>query len=331
VNEVLLNKTYRRVLPQDAFFPCRIKARPKQITEGFITLDKFYSILAKRLYVSVKGEGVDANKKMFISLYDKFSGRQIIPKTDIRTFTPNFIGNDNPDYRLEDNDNIHHYFREQAPLAFVIESEQDAQAQVDITVLGERFFTGLNQGSDFTGEIELIENPEQMPSVKDGRIEFKYLPKPLGLIFKATLHNGEFEFNKYGTQEADGLLQRATGEFVGYKLNPMSQYKLSEISIHSNLPQEVFAGAVSVPFEFNLRSTRKQSMMALPFVFNSHLVRSEVESYMQNINADETNFLIGNLYGKLEQTSQIVSLGVNEVRVIVNCVVYEGKEKLKDE
>jgi len=331
MNELLLNKTYRRQLPQDAFFPCRIKARPKQVTEGFITLDRFYSLMAKRLYVSVKGVGLDKNKSVFISLYDKFSGRQIIPKTDVRTFTPNF--NQGLEMRLEDNDNIHHYFREQAPLSFMVESEQDVPAQVDFLVLGERFFTGLNQGSDFTGEIELIENPEQMPSVVDGRIEFKYLPKPLGMIFKATLHNGEFIFNKNlePIVEATGELQIATGEYVGYKLNPMSQYKLSEISIHSNLPQEVFAGAVKTPFQFNLRSTRKQSMMAFPFVFNSHIIRSEVESYMQNINADATNFLIGNLYGSLEQTSQIVSLGINEVRVIVNCVVYEGKEKLLNE
>jgi len=313
-----INRTFDSPLPQDAIFPCRIVCEPGSVQEGAVTLDRFFSLYSSRLYASVKGEGLSQSDEIFLTVQDKYSGREIMAKTNVKSFSPGLSAG--LESRLTDKDNFRHYFREQAPIKFIAENRGVHKATIDITVLGQRYFTGKNQGSDFSETLDFASEETIGTPGEPSGIEYTYLPKPVSFRFVSRLRDGKFIFDMADSAES--------GEHAAYKLNPLSRYKLTELSIQTSLPEGVFAGSVSSRFLFNIRSSKNQSMIALPFEFSSHVFRSEVESYLTNRDSDDNNFLIGNLYGEVAQTAEIVRLGYDKLTIVINCVIYEGKENV---
>jgi len=300
-----INRTFDSMLPQDAVFPCRIKCPAKSTAEETVVIDKFFNLYLQRLYVSAKSKRGVPSDTLYLSLCDGYSGREIFKRVSLTEF------------RLLDRDNLRHYFREQAPISFTIENESGNDYIVDLTMIGQRWFTGQNQGSEI-GKASVMYEDDIGTKGENRKIEYKYLSKPVSFKFTAELKNGAFAFDVEDDVNS--------GEYVAYKLTPLSMYKLSQISITSSLPEGVFAGSIVEKLLFNIRSTKKQSMMTLPFEFNSHILPTDIESYLQNMNSDDNVFLVGNLYGKVEQTAEIVRLGYDKLSIVVNCVLYEGKE-----
>jgi hypothetical protein len=226
-----VNKTNSRALPQDAFFGTEIVFKPpyeyqgmtteSKLIEGrsMVTLDRFYTLHAKRIYCSVTGFignyftapnppmiwndiiwGFINNGALKLSIKDKYSGREIMPPTDIRNFTNAYplndgyggivsINNLNPiprppilntwlrllDSRQMDKDNIDHVFREQAPIEFTASFDLSVfnysfnaisvsnlfnGIRLRVMIMGERFFEGQNQGSNMMLD-NMIEDPDE--------------------------------------------------------------------------------------------------------------------------------------------------------------------------
>jgi len=292
-----INKTYLSSLPQDGLLSCRVICAAGEAKERDIFLEPFYSLKARRLYVSDKGIGEPGS--ILLSIHDKSNGRELLPPTDISFFA------------FSDIDNFRHYFREAAGVRFTVENRSGRDATVDITIIGQRFFHGAER-NEFAQESEAA--AEERARVK---IAYEWVPKPFAFKFTAKLKGKYFLFNADDEHES--------GEQVAYPLTKFCRYKWSEISVHSSLPEELFAGAVLERMRFNLRTSRKHSFMSLPFGFSSHIQRSEIDSYMEDPHSDEACTLIGNLHGTLSHTKEIIRLGSDKVSVVVNCVIYEGR------
>jgi hypothetical protein len=292
-----INKTYTSALPQDGLFPCRVVCPAGARIEKNASLKDFFSLEARSLYVSAKGAAEPG--QILLSILDISSGRELLPPTDIKVFA--FSGTDN----------FRHYFREAAGIRFTVENKSGSDATVDITIIGQRFFHGAER-NEFAQEGEAAaENRERV------KIEYDWVPKPYAFKFTAKLCKNIFRFAADDDPES--------GEQAAYQLTRFCRYRLTEISVHSSLPEELFAGAVHERMRFQLRTSRKHSFMSLPFGFSSHIARSEVDSYMQDAHSDEACTLIGNLYGSLTQTKEIIRLGSDKISVVVNCVICEGR------
>jgi len=310
-----INRTSNSMLPQDAIFPRRIKCPANSTSEEMVVIDKFFNLYLQRLYVSAKSRNGTPGDALYMSLCDGYSGREIFKRIPLTQFSPGFANGANA--RLLNRDNLRHYFREQAPIRFTIENESGNDYTVDLTMMGQRWFTGQNQGSEFKASDGVFYEDDIGTKGESRKIEYEYIPKPVAFKFVAKLRNGVFTFDV----ESDVN----SGEYAAYRLNPLSMYKLSQISVTSSLPDSAFAGSITGKLLFNIRTTKKQSMIALPFEFGSHILPTDIESYLYNNNSDDV-FLVGNLYGTVRQTADIVRLGCDTLSVIVNCVLYEGKE-----
>jgi len=291
-----INKTYTSALPQDGLFPCRVVCPAGAMVEKNASLKDFFSLEARSLFVSAKG--VAEPGQILLSILDISTGRELLPPTDIGVFAFSGI------------DNFRHYFREAAGVRFTVENKSASDATVDITIIGQRFFHGAER-CEFAQESEAAAEAVKM------KIEYDWVPKPFAFKFTAKLKEGRFIFNADDDNES--------GEQIAYPLAKFARYKWAEISVHSSLPEELFAGAVQERMRFNLRTSRNHSFMSLPFGFSSHIQRSKIDSYGEDPHSGEACFLIGNLHGALSQTKEIIRLGSGKVSVVVNCVIYEGR------
>jgi len=296
-----INKTFVSALPQDGLLACRIRCPSGAAVERTVFLERFTSLESRHLYVSAKG--LDDGGEILLSIHDMSTGRLLLPSADIRAFA------------FSDIDNFRHCFRDSSGVKFTVENRSGRDAVVDITIIGQRFFSGTAR-NDF---IQVSEGggaaePEKPIEI----VEYDWVSKPFSFRFVSQLKDGAFSF--------DAGDDCASGEQAAYPLVNRCWYKLTEISVYSSLPEEVFAGAIHERFRFSMRTSRKQSFMALPFGFSSHIHRSEVESFLQNAHSSEPCELIGNLHGSLEQTNELIRLGSKKVAIVVNCMIYEGRE-----
>jgi len=305
-----INKTFSKPLPQDGILSCRVSCAPGASAVRAVSLERFYSLDSRRLYVSARGAGLDGSGAILLSI--RAGGREILPPTDIRMFTPNY--SKGAGMRLCDIGNFRHCFCESSTVEFTAENKTGHDATLFISIIGQRFFSGSGR-NDFVFESEPV---SVVPGSESAKIEYDWVPKPASFRFVSHLGGRFFRF--------DFCDDPASGEQAAYPLGRFCRYRLSEISVHSSLPAGLFAGAVSERFRFNLRTSRKHSFMASPFGFSSHIHRCEIDSYMQDAHSDEACDLIGNLYGSLLQTKELIRLGSEKVAIVVNCMIYEGGE-----